>query len=303
MATLVTIGPQLLGCEGTILPKGFSAAVQRQPNTDEIWPAISSPSECHSEGGMNFEFIDLYPEKSIQSPQSVASIGPPHYSTTVQLFNFHKTTNLPSESKTSAKTEADSEVKAENANPDILPVDFSMSNLYGLGEVLSKSTLGPQKAEMVKTVENLRRVFYENSSCFSDSDTSGPMQSFSHSDADLLRYSEACFEDRCLVGTFLTRHAVDEVIQMSKVPGADKLATVFTDAIMAIGCYIKCFRDRLAPDSEARRNAQRRLIYLLGLYGTIKNSPSSLMKLQASNCFLTKRNKTSRSEACGSYTA
>ncbi|KAK2049008.1 hypothetical protein LZ31DRAFT_562797 [Colletotrichum somersetense] len=50
---------------------------------------------------------------------------------------------------------------------------------------------------------------------------------------------------------------------------------------MAIGCYITCLRDRLAPDSEGIRNAQIRLIYVLELYGTIQNSPSSLIKLQA----------------------
>ncbi|KAK1674914.1 hypothetical protein BDP55DRAFT_163962 [Colletotrichum godetiae] len=264
----------------------------------------TTPSDCQSSGGFNFDFNTSNTEQLHQSPIAAPSLphdsqprtrakttSPPDYNTvgkteydyfrnaddldTAQLFNFDEATEV----SPSAFNPKDQLSTSNNAT---LHVDFSAANLYGLPEFISQGGKENQRLETIKIVNGLRRVLCESQVASSEDGPLDRTKTFPETDSALSRYCDACFEDCCPIGDFLTKSAVESIIKQSRQPEPDRIFSVFAEAIVAVGFHTACLRNLEAPSVEETHEAQKRLAAALCLYKDIQNFPSTLLKFQVS---------------------
>lgn len=79
---------------------------------------------------------------------------------------------------------------------------------------------------------------------------------------------------------FLTRSYVTEVLERSKKVGADPLASVFAEAIWAMGRYASALNESGRNAHKLKHEAQQSLLVVLNFRRSVHSCTSSLLKLQ-----------------------
>ncbi|KXH40454.1 hypothetical protein CSAL01_01408 [Colletotrichum salicis] len=275
---------------------------------DELMELLdTTPSDCQSSGGFNFDFTTSNTEQFRQSPIAAPSLlhdsqprtrpetaSPPDYNTvgeteydyfrnaddldTAQLFNFDEATEVPPPA-------FNLKDKLPTSNNATMHVDFSAANLYGLPELISRRGKETQRHEVIKIVNGLRRVLCESQVVSSEDGPLDRTKRFPKTDSALSRYCDGehrpIFDQTELrIGDFLTKSAVESIIKQSRETEPDRIVSVFAEAIVAVGFHTACLRNREAPSVEETHEAQKRLAAALCLYKDIQNCQSTLLKFQ-----------------------
>ncbi|KAK1707313.1 uncharacterized protein BDZ83DRAFT_797685, partial [Colletotrichum acutatum] len=254
------------------------------PGEDELMELLdTTPSDCNSSGGFNFDFTTSNTEQFPQSPVAALPLpnddqprtrpettSPPDYNT---LFNFDEATEVPSPA-------FNPKDKLPPSNNGTVQVDFSAANVYGLPDFISQGGRDSQRHQTIKIVDGLRRVLCEGAVASSEDGPLDRTKRFPETDSALSRYCDACFEDCCPIGDFMTKSAVESIIKQSRQPEPNTLVSVFAEAIVAVGFHTACLRNRETRIIEEANEAQKRLAAALRLYKDIQNYPSTLLKFQ-----------------------
>ncbi|KAF4785020.1 hypothetical protein HER10_EVM0001893 [Colletotrichum scovillei] len=254
------------------------------PGENELMELLdTTPSDCNSGGGFNFDFTTSNTEQFPQSPTAGLSLpndsqprtrpettSPPDYNT---LFNFDEATDIPPPA-------FDPNEKSPISNNGTVHVDFSAANVYGLPEFISQGVRDSPRHETIKIVNGLRRVLCESAVASGEDGPLDKTRKFPETDSALSRYCDACFEDCCPIGDFMTKSAVENIIKQSREPEPDRLILVFAEAIVAVGFHTACLRNRQTRSIRECYEAQKRLTSALRRYKDIQNSPSTLLKFQ-----------------------
>ncbi|KAI3556713.1 hypothetical protein CABS03_07149 [Colletotrichum abscissum] len=252
------------------------------PGEDELMELLeTTPSDCNSGGGFNFDFTTSNTEQFPQSPTAAPSLpndsqprtrpettSPPDYNT---LFNFDEATDVPPPAFNPKE-------KLPISNNGTVHVDFSAANVYGLPEFISQGVRDSPRHETIKIVNGLRRALCESTVASGEDGPLDRTKKFPGTDSTLSRYCDACFEDCC---PFMTKSAVESIIRQSREPEPDRLVLVFAEAIVAVGFHTACLRDRQTRSVGESHEAQKRLASALWRYKDIQNCPSTLLKFQA----------------------
>lgn len=73
---------------------------------------------------------------------------------------------------------------------------------------------------------------------------------------------------------------MDEVLDRSQKVGADPLASIFSDSILALGRYASTLNEPGKTAHKSKHEAQQSLVKVLDFKRSVQNCSSSLLKLQ-----------------------